>query len=120
MKVALPPASSRSSQPILGMTDPGGENHCSGSVKANVEPFPTVLLTQILPPWSSMNLREMASPQPGAFHFLRRRPDLAELNVVGQTLRRIAECQLECLLIVHSCAFRREARALVGREACGQ
>src|SRR6516225_677512 len=35
-------------------------NYRNGSVKAKVEPLPTWLLTQIFPPCSSMNLREMA------------------------------------------------------------
>jgi hypothetical protein len=34
----------------------------TGSVNVNVEPAPTRLFTQILPPWSSMNFRESASP----------------------------------------------------------
>ena len=38
--------------------------HRRGSVNANVEPAPTTLVTQIFPPWSSMNLREMARPSP--------------------------------------------------------
>jgi hypothetical protein len=36
----------------------------NGNVKAKVEPLPTWLLTQIRPPSSSMNFREMARPCP--------------------------------------------------------
>jgi len=40
----------------------GGSSHRdNGSVNLNVEPAPTWLFTQILPPWSSMNLRERAA-----------------------------------------------------------
>ena len=48
-------------------------------VNANVDPLPTSLSTRILPPCSSMNLREIASPRPVPSTLLRRRPDLAEL-----------------------------------------
>ena len=41
-----------------------GQSTVNGKVKAKVEPSPTLLVTQILPPCSSMNLREMASPSP--------------------------------------------------------
>src|SRR5262245_20675588 len=36
----------------------------TGTVKVNVEPSPTWLSTQILPPCSSMNFRESARPSP--------------------------------------------------------
>ena len=39
-------------------------NQRNGNVKEKVEPLPNWLFTQILPPWSSMNFREMASPSP--------------------------------------------------------
>jgi hypothetical protein len=35
-----------------------------GSLNVNVEPEPSWLLTQILPPWSSTNLRQRVSPSP--------------------------------------------------------
>jgi len=43
---------------------PCGWSVASGKRKVKVEPAPTSLLTQILPPCSSMNFREMASPSP--------------------------------------------------------
>src|SRR5882724_393306 len=46
----------------------------SGSVKVNVEPAPSWLVTQILPPWSSMNFRERASPSPVPSAFLSAVP----------------------------------------------
>jgi hypothetical protein len=42
----------------------GGATALIGSVKVKVEPRPTSLRTQILPPWSSTNFRERASPSP--------------------------------------------------------
>ena len=45
-------------------------DHRSGNVKENVEPVPTVLLTEIFPPWSSINFREMARPRPVPSTFL--------------------------------------------------
>src|SRR5439155_24024387 len=45
-------------------------SHFSGSVKVNVEPWPTWLLTQILPPCSSTNFRESVSPRPVPSCFL--------------------------------------------------
>jgi hypothetical protein len=50
----------------------------TGMVNVNVEPCPTWLLTQIRPPWSSMNFLE-GQPQPGALHFLICRSHLPEL-----------------------------------------
>src|SRR5436309_1354661 len=47
-----------------------GPHRRSGRVKVNVEPTPTVLATQIRPPWSSMNFRESASPSPVPSIFL--------------------------------------------------
>src|SRR2546425_3417634 len=46
----------------------------SGNVKVKVEPVPTSLFTQILPPWSSMNFRERASPRPVPSDFLSAAP----------------------------------------------
>src|SRR6266446_1935687 len=46
----------------------------TGSVKVKVEPRPTSLCTQILPPWSSMNFRERASPRPVPSAFLSAVP----------------------------------------------
>src|SRR6266404_2861884 len=46
----------------------------TGSVKVKVEPWPTSLCTQILPPWSSMNFRERASPSPVPSAFLSAVP----------------------------------------------
>src|SRR5688572_9410585 len=45
----------------------GDENQvhvCAGRVKVNLEPFPSSLSTQILPPCISTNLRVSASPSP--------------------------------------------------------
>jgi hypothetical protein len=39
-------------------------SHVTGKVKVNAEPLPTSLSTQILPPCSSMNLRQSAKPRP--------------------------------------------------------
>ena len=46
----------------------------TGSVNVNVEPTPTALVTQIFPPWSSMNFRESASPSPVPSTFLSAVP----------------------------------------------
>src|ERR1700687_1316720 len=46
----------------------------TGSVKVNVEPTPTWLVTQIRPPCSSMNYRERASPSPVPSAFLSAVP----------------------------------------------
>jgi hypothetical protein len=46
----------------------------TGIVKVNVEPSPTSLLTQILPPWSSMNFRDSARPRPVPSTFLSAVP----------------------------------------------
>ena len=46
----------------------------TGSVKVKVEPVPGSLFTQILPPWSSMNFRERASPRPVPSAFLSAVP----------------------------------------------
>ena len=51
-----------------------GLNHIIGSVKAKVEPLPTSLLTQIFPPCSSMNFREIARPSPVPSTFLEAVP----------------------------------------------
>src|SRR3989442_7151431 len=42
----------------------------TGNVKVNVAPWPSWLLTQILPPWSSTNRRESVSPRPVPSCFL--------------------------------------------------
>src|SRR6266404_464587 len=46
----------------------------TGSVKVNVEPTPTWLVTEIRPPCSSTNLRERASPSPVPSAFLSAVP----------------------------------------------
>jgi len=46
----------------------------TGSVNVNVEPCPTSLVTQIRPPWSSMNFRERARPSPVPSTFLSAVP----------------------------------------------
>ncbi len=60
-----------------------GENSTTslrtGNVNANIDPCPSSLLTQILPPCSSTNFRDGVNPQPRAFNLLRRCPYLSEL-----------------------------------------
>src|SRR5258705_6311441 len=46
----------------------------TGSVKVKVEPWPISLCTEIWPPWSSINLRERASPSPVPSAFLSVAP----------------------------------------------
>jgi hypothetical protein len=46
----------------------------AGIVNVNVEPTPTWLVTQILPPWSSMNFRHRVSPSPVPSTFLSAVP----------------------------------------------
>ena len=46
----------------------------TGIVNVNVEPSPTWLLSQIRPPWSSMNFRDSASPSPVPSTFLSAVP----------------------------------------------
>src|SRR6266404_3986565 len=59
---------------VLDDQDERAGHGLTGSVKVKVEPRPTSLCTQILPPWSSMNFRERASPRPVPSAFLSAVP----------------------------------------------
>jgi hypothetical protein len=54
-----------------------------GNVKRKVEPSPSLLSTQMRPPWSSMNFRERASPSPVPSTFFSAVPTTGRL---GSTL----------------------------------
>src|SRR5262249_50874842 len=63
----------RTLRPSWCLTRPARVSYC-GTVNVNVEPFPTWLLTQIVPPCSSMNFRDRASPSPVPSIFLSAVP----------------------------------------------
>ncbi len=77
LEIAWPPNDSVGPASFLGRV--GGSygrrwSIVSGNVKVKVEPVPGSLFTQILPPWSSMNLRDRASPSPVPSAFLSAVP----------------------------------------------
>src|SRR4029453_6436876 len=61
---------------------------CAGIANVNVEPAPTWLVTQILPPCNSMNFRHKVSPRPVPSAFLSARPHLAKLLEYGVLVPR--------------------------------
>src|SRR5258705_9690148 len=59
---------------ILDDQDERAGHGRTGSLKVKVDPIPTALVTQIVPPCSSTNLRERASPSPVPSAFLSTVP----------------------------------------------
>ena len=71
---AAAPRVRTAARPELGLTELAHPSRRTGNVKVKVEPRPISLVTQMRPPWSSMNLRERASPSPVPSAFLSAVP----------------------------------------------